>query len=236
MEKKYNYVYLTTNIVNGKQYVGDRSCDCLPKKDKYLGSGKLFLKKINEYGKENFEKKILEFYNTKQEAFNAQEKYINEYNTLVPRGYNISPKGGSGVKNWFNHYEETKKKIGEANKFSLKGMKRSEESKLKQSETNKGHSVSDETRKKMRKLNLGKNNPMFGKKQTKESNEKRSKSLRGHSVSDETREKIRKSNTGTIMSEESKEKNRQAHLGKKHSEETKQKMREAWQKRKQREL
>ena len=37
----------------------------------------------------------MEEFNAKQDAFNAQEKYINQFNTLVPNGYNLSPKGGA---------------------------------------------------------------------------------------------------------------------------------------------
>jgi hypothetical protein len=96
MEKKFNYVYITTNLINGKQYVGDRSCNCDPTQDDYLGSGRpTFRNSLKYHGKENFKKEILEFFLTKKEAFNAQEKYIIQYNTLVPGGYNISPKGGN---------------------------------------------------------------------------------------------------------------------------------------------
>ena len=38
-----HFVYITTNLINGKQYVGDHSTNNL-EKDKYLGSGKTTLK------------------------------------------------------------------------------------------------------------------------------------------------------------------------------------------------
>ena len=99
MEKKFNFVYLTTNLINGKQYVGDHASNDLDswKTKNYLGSGHYLYYAIKKYGRDNFKKEILEQYNTRQEAFDAQEKYINEYNTLVPNGYNISPKGGAGI-------------------------------------------------------------------------------------------------------------------------------------------
>jgi hypothetical protein len=92
MEKFY-FVYLTTNLINGKQYVGDHSTHNL--NDNYLGSGKIIKDAIKKYGIQNFKKEILEQFNTKQEAFNSQEKYIIQYDTLVPNGYNLSPKGGA---------------------------------------------------------------------------------------------------------------------------------------------
>ena len=110
MEKKFHYVYITTNLITKKQYVGDRSCNCNPKDDKYLGSGRpYFQRALKEYGKENFLKIIIDdSFKNREEAFNAQEKYINEYNTLVPNGYNISPKGGHNVKECWS--EESKEK------------------------------------------------------------------------------------------------------------------------------
>jgi hypothetical protein len=157
IEKKFHYVFLTTNIVNGKQYIGDRSCTCDPEKDNYIGSGKpVFLNAKRKYGKENFKREILEFFSTKQEAFNAQEKYIKEYNTHVSQGgYNISPKGGHGCKDsWseesrkklsasrkgFHHTEETKEKCGS----SLRGKFHKESTKEKMSLSHKGIKKSNE--------------------------------------------------------------------------------------------
>ena len=46
--RKYNYVYITTNKINGKFYIGKHSTDNL--NDKYLGSGILICKAEKKYG------------------------------------------------------------------------------------------------------------------------------------------------------------------------------------------
>ena len=102
-----HFVYLTTNIITGEQYAGDHSTNNMG--DGYLGSGIIIKKALKKYKRENFKREILEFFKTKQEAFNTQEKYINEYNTLSPNGYNISPTGGPECGG--RHLEETKKKL-----------------------------------------------------------------------------------------------------------------------------
>lgn len=109
-------VYITTNLVNGKQYVGDHSTENI--NDSYIGSGLLLKKSIKKHGKEKFKKEILEICKSKQEAFDKQEKYINFFNTLKPSGYNISPKGGHNVKNCFS--EESKRKISKSLKKAYK--------------------------------------------------------------------------------------------------------------------
>jgi hypothetical protein len=112
-------VYIITNLITGKKYVGDHSTDNL--NDNYLGGGLYLKQSIKKYGKQNFKKDIIQFFDTKEDAFIAQEKYINENNTLIPNGYNISPKGGNTVKDC--HSEETKLKISESNKGRITHFK-----------------------------------------------------------------------------------------------------------------
>jgi group I intron endonuclease len=175
MEKKYNYVYITTNIITGKQYVGDRSCNYDPQKDNYIGSGRPYFQNAKrKYGKENFKKEILEYFDSRQKAFDAQEKYIIQYNTLYPFGYNLSPKGGVGVVGCFS--ENTKTQMGISRTGERNGMfhkNHSADAKKKQSEARKGkypwnknkHGIySEETIKKMKAIDhSGEKNPMFGK-------------------------------------------------------------------------
>ena len=56
-------IYLTTNLINGKKYVGlDMNND-----KNYLGSGVHIKRAIKKYGKENFIKEILEVCDNRQE-------------------------------------------------------------------------------------------------------------------------------------------------------------------------
>ena len=52
--KKFNYIYLITNTLNNKIYVGKHSTDNLD--DGYMGSGKIIIRAIKKYNKENFTK------------------------------------------------------------------------------------------------------------------------------------------------------------------------------------
>jgi len=146
MSKQNYYVYITTNEVNGKQYVGDHSTNYI--NDTYLGSGILIKKAILKYKSGNFKKEILEVCESKEEAFNKQEKYINEYNTLTPNGYNISPTGGTWNKGF--HSENSRKKISNSTSGKKNGMY--------------GKKHSEETKKKWSKERKGSGSHMFGKK------------------------------------------------------------------------
>lgn len=76
IDKKYHYLYKTTNLLNNKYYYGIHSTNKLD--DGYLGSGIYLNKSIRKYGKENFKKEIISFYNSREELVNAEKEIITE--------------------------------------------------------------------------------------------------------------------------------------------------------------
>ena len=71
-----HYVYETTNLINGKKYIGKRSCKCPIEEDKYIGSGTILKVAIKKYGKENFKKEILQICENEEMAFEWEKFYI----------------------------------------------------------------------------------------------------------------------------------------------------------------
>ena len=87
------YIYKTTNLINGKIYIG-LSSRLIEESIDYLGSGKKITRAISKYGKENFKKEILEQHETLADLRSAEIKFIKEFkSTNRHRGYNISPGG-----------------------------------------------------------------------------------------------------------------------------------------------
>ncbi len=181
-----HYTYITTNLSNGKRYVGDHSTDIID--DGYMGSGKIILRALKKYGKENFKKEILENFETKQEAFNAQEKYINKYNTLAPNGYNLSPTGGTEMGGILS--EESRRKISETLSISNKGRKLSEFHKKQLSIAKKGIKFSKEHKEKLSKSKKGKPSFFLGKKHSDETKKKISIAGKGRKHPSETIQKF----------------------------------------------
>ena len=90
--KRYNYIYKITNNINGKIYIGKHSTDNL--NDYYIGSGVLFRKAIQKYGRENFTKEYLAFCDSEEKLNWLERFYIKKYN-VKECGYNLSD-GGEG--------------------------------------------------------------------------------------------------------------------------------------------
>jgi group I intron endonuclease len=202
------YNYITTNKLNGKQYVGMHSTG-KRNNDSYLGSGRFLKRAIKKYGKENFKREILCFCRTMEEAYSYESVFIKKYNTISPNGYNLSPAGGLGFKESFS--DEIRKNMRDnhadfsGENHPLFGKTHTEESKKKNSETKKAFYQTEEGLKARKAMsdakkgkpahNKGKPSPMKGKSRPKE-----------------VGEKIRKGLTGKSHSEERKQKNREAQL------------------------
>lgn len=119
----YGYVYKTTNLSNGKIYIGQHKSDefdCF-----YFGSGIKISNALKKYGKSNFKCEVLIECNNKNDLDFYERKFINDLNSIdINIGYNIAL-GGSGAQ-LVHQTEETKKKISKSNS----GKKRTEECKI----------------------------------------------------------------------------------------------------------
>ena len=155
IENPYGFIYITTNMVNGKRYIGQKKfCDGWKT---YLGSGKLLKEAIKKYGKENFERDIVAIAYTKEELDELEIQFIRNYNANDRnKFYNIT-EGGEGGKGLYGELngmygkhlsEERKKKLslinsGENNYFY--GKHHTEETRKKISEINKGRCIGDKS-------------------------------------------------------------------------------------------
>ena len=142
-------------------------------------------------------------------------KALKEFNKNNPdwqRGsnnhrYGVHKYGKDAPAYGLKHSEESKRKISE----SLKGRDRSEEHRHNLSKALTGKKASEDTRRKIsnsKKIlySIPENNPMYGKHHSEATRKKISESHKGMKHSEESKRKISESNRGKRMSEESKTK------------------------------
>jgi hypothetical protein len=75
-QKKYHFMYKTTNLITHKYYVGMHSTHNL--NDGYLGSGKRLWYSLNKYGRENHMIERLEFFETREDLRKREIEIVNE--------------------------------------------------------------------------------------------------------------------------------------------------------------
>lgn len=236
-------IYKTTNLINGKFYVGQDSKN----NPEYFGSGNLLKRAIKKHGKQNFIKETLEVCST-QEELNEREKYWIKETKAQELGYNIADGGTGG-----NTYtKETKQRISElfrgryispetiekrrrTRAQNPEKYKLTEERKREIGDFHRGKEISEEQKQKNseRMKNFTNYSPEFLEMQNGENRKGEKSPMWGRKASEETRRKqseYHKNNPvrywlGKKQSPETIEKRRQKIIGRKHSEETKDKMR-----------
>ena len=154
----FGYIYETTNLINGKKYIGKRKSSKFLE-NKYLGSGIGIKRAISKYSKENFKVRLIEEVNTNLKDLIEKEIYwIKYYNAVKDKNYYNNSYGGEqegwdGVNKAFletgiyptkfkgkHHSEQSKQKTSQSllgRSSPRKGKKLSEETKKKISEANK---------------------------------------------------------------------------------------------------
>lgn len=174
----YYIIYETTNKINGKKYRGAHATEDI--NDKYLGSGSAIKRAIKYHGPENFYRSILEVCDTAEEMYEAESRWVDE--------------------EWMNRRDTYNCRLG-----GLGGCSPSEESKLKNSETNKGRVFTDEHRRKLseaakrRGSNVKKGHrfgPMSDEEKSKRS--AANKGRRPYVMTDETRQRMSEAAKGRI--------------------------------------
>jgi hypothetical protein len=187
IEKKYHFIYKTTDIRNGNFYIGMHSTNDL--NDGYVGSGKRLKHLIYKHGKKIFNMEILEFLPNRKSLRERESEIVNSDLLLEDKCMNLKPGGYGGfnndehqlkcsqaagkkhserMKNDEEYRKEYSKKISEANK------RRYYEGNLTQFIENgklvwKGRTHSEETKKKLseqrkNKYGIGETNSCYGSK------------------------------------------------------------------------
>lgn len=197
------YIYKTTNLINGKIYIGQHQRKI--KDENYFGSGDLIQRAIKKYGKCNFSLEVLYWAKTLKRLNEAEIYFIKAFDaTNIKIGYNIAF-GGYAI---------------------MKGRKHTKESKQKNREKHIGKKASEETKNKIRLSLIGKN---VGKIHSYETRKKNSDWHKGKPVwnkgipmTQEMKDRISKTKTGKKQTEQTVEKRRKSLIGKKHN------MSESW--------
>lgn len=184
-QKKYHFIYKTTNLLNEKFYVGMHSTDNL--EDGYIGSGKRLRYSINKHGHSNHKFEILEFLPSREELKKREAEVVNEELLTNPLCMNLKFGGEGGWDHIVISDDELKKRqINGGQSFRQKLQNDPAFAKVHSNKVSKNNSLrkskgfkqfgdkpilgftgkvhSEETKEKMRKSkNVGEANSQFGK-------------------------------------------------------------------------
>lgn len=239
-EKKYNLVYMTTNLINGKTYIGVHTTNSL--NDGYIGNGIYkqinadnarvrvpFVRAVTKYGYENFKREILYEFGNKELAYWWESYLVDDDFIKRSDNYNAVTGGryGGGIK---RHSSESKKRMS----FSQVGKKLTEEHKRNISIGNLGRKMNEEAKIKIGNVHRGKkltdkqkkqiSESQKGRKQSEETKKKRADANRGKKRSAEHCKRASDRMKGKVLSEETKKKLSVLLTGRKHSPEAKAKI------------
>jgi group I intron endonuclease len=161
----FHILYQTTNLVNNKLYIGVHSTEDLG--DGYLGSGVHLQRAVKYYGRENFERQVLCFTDSAEDAYEIEELIVDLEFISRKDTYNLAIGGIGGVPSQFVS-QETRQKMSESKKESYQGenhprfgTKHTQETKDRISLTKTGVKLSEEVIQKLSERNSGSGNPNF---------------------------------------------------------------------------
>ena len=217
-------IYMATNRVNGKEYIGQTVGSLVKRKSQHMTAtmshidNSYFHKAIRKYGIDNFKWKIIHKCNDADFLNRLEIFYIGYYDTFIGNGYNLTLGGGGRF--GYKISDETRKKLSIARigkDSPMYGKKHSAETKRKMSEAQKGKKQSAETRRKISKAGKGR-------KHSNETKRKMSEAGKGRKHTEESKQKMSIAQSGKNHHMYGKRGKDCPNYGMKHSVETKQKM------------
>jgi len=185
------YVYVITNLINNKKYIGMSINKKSWYREHYYGSGKLIKQAIVKYGKENFKKEIIKEFQNEIDTRDYERYLIQETNAVDDyMYYNLCCGGYGGAVKGHIVTEETRQKISN----NRKGIKHTKETKKIISLKTKG--INNRNQESLNKMSnsMKEHWSNLSSDKRKEIGEKISLSNKGKTPSDETREKLSKCN------------------------------------------
>lgn len=107
----YGYVYLTTNLINGKKYIGMHKWNKDTIDESYYGSGIHLVRALNQYGKENFKVEIIEWCNSREELSQREAYWISYYKAPINEDFYNIEDGGFGGHTEYYVQPQTQKQL-----------------------------------------------------------------------------------------------------------------------------
>lgn len=193
---KIFYLYRITNCVNGKIYIGQTI-----QPDKRWYQHKVSAVKpvmiishaIKKYGNDAFEFEVIAACKSCEDANHTETFLVQQYDCLVPKGYNVAPGGMNAPKT-----EEWKQKLRD----HWADPEYKEKVSAAISKANLGREHTEQSKQNMSKAKSGSGNPNFGTKRPEETKRKIADSLLGVPHTEERRKNLSLSKIKTTPEQE----------------------------------
>lgn len=211
--KPFGIIYLITNKVTGKQYVGQTTVGIRRRWQMHQTTAKTknlpypISHAIRKYGALAFELQVLDTAMGRDDLNTKEIHWIGALNTKAPGGYNLTL-GGEGTTGAIMTPEARAKMSARS-----KGVPKSQEHREKIRAANMGHVIAPETKAKIGAAHKGRKNGPH----SPETNAKIRASNMGHEVSPSARAKISAGNKGRVRPQEAVKKTADALRGRTHT-------------------
>lgn len=90
----YGYIYMTTNLINNKKYIGKHKSSKFD--ENYKGSGVALWRAIEKYGIHNFHTEVIDKCYSEKDINDKEKYWINKFNTVESREFYNMKDGGKG--------------------------------------------------------------------------------------------------------------------------------------------